>query len=154
MVMDASAIINPNTGKLAVSKREIKEISLQYCKETFAYNKPEMEYEAFIDEKRSVLSSSTFGPSPATFEKLIKKFKKSRKRTYDFLTKADKKIQTSMYKFCSKMFQEEKFPNKFEETVLHMIYKGKGSREILSNSRFIHCKEWLARTAEGLIVEE
>ena len=35
-----------------------------------------------------------------------------------------------------------------------MIYKRKGRREILYNNRFIHCKSWMARSAEALIVEE
>ena len=36
-----------------------------------------------------------------------------------------------------------------------MIFKGgKGRKEILSDSHFIHCKDFWARTAEGLIVED
>ena len=35
-----------------------------------------------------------------------------------------------------------------------MIYKGRGRRENLSSNRFIHCKSWLPRAAEGLVVQE
>ena len=35
-----------------------------------------------------------------------------------------------------------------------MIYKGKGRKENLSDNRFIHCKEWLPRAAEGLVVQD
>ena len=35
-----------------------------------------------------------------------------------------------------------------------MIYKGKGSREVLPNNRFIHCKFWFPRVAESLVVED
>ena len=52
------------------------------------------------------------------------------------------------------MFKEENFPLQFKDTVLHMIYKGKGRRETLSNNRFIHCKNWFARCAEAMVVEE
>ena len=38
--------------------------------------------------------------------------------------------------------------------MLHMIYKGKGKKEDLTNNRFIHCKEWMARAAEGLVVTD
>ena len=34
-----------------------------------------------------------------------------------------------------------------------MIYKGKGRKEELPNSRFIHCKSWLPRVAEACLVE-
>ena len=36
--LGATAIINPETNKLAVLNTEIKEISLKYCKETLANN--------------------------------------------------------------------------------------------------------------------
>ena len=52
------------------------------------------------------------------------------------------------------MFKEEVFPVEFGYTLLNMIYKVKGSREILSNIRFIHLKGWLARTAESLVVKD
>ena len=52
------------------------------------------------------------------------------------------------------MFMEEKFPMNFSYTTLHMIFKGKGRPDILSNNRFIHCKDWLPRAAEGLVVED
>ena len=35
-----------------------------------------------------------------------------------------------------------------------MIYKGRGRRENLSDNRFIHCKSWLPRVVEGLVVED
>ena len=52
------------------------------------------------------------------------------------------------------MFEEEIFPVQFEETILHMIFKGKGQRELLSNNRFIHCKACFARIVEGLVVAD
>ena len=53
------------------------------------------------------------------------------------------------------MFEEEEFPVEFQNTTLHIIFKGgKGRKEILSDNRFIHCKDFWARTAEGLIVED
>ena len=55
---------------------------------------------------------------------------------------------------CTIICCKEQFPNSFRETTLHMIYKGKGQREVLPNNRFIHSKFWLARTAEGCVVEE
>ena len=55
---------------------------------------------------------------------------------------------------CERMFDEETFPKEFQDTVLHMIFKGgKGRREILSDNRFIHSKGWFPRLVEGLVVE-
>ena len=51
------------------------------------------------------------------------------------------------------MIEEEQFPRSFDNTTLHQIYKGKGKREVLSNNRYIHSKDWLPRTAEALVVD-
>ena len=70
------------------------------------------------------------------------------------MKKASPGFQDSIFQFCVRMFEEEEFPEEFQNTTLHMIFKGgRGRKEILSDSRFIHCKEFWARTAEGLIVE-
>ena len=52
------------------------------------------------------------------------------------------------------MIEQEEFPISFQETTLHMIFKGgkKGKRENLSDNRFIHSKSWWPRTVEGLTV--
>ena len=36
---------------------------------------------------------------------------------------------------------------------MHQIYKSKGRKDVLSNSRYIHSKEWLPRLSEGMVVE-
>ena len=52
------------------------------------------------------------------------------------------------------MIEREQFPNEFNETTLHMIFKGgKGKKEVLSDNRFIHSKSWMPRLAEALLVE-
>ena len=143
--IEASAILNPITGKLVVSKKEIKDVSLKYCKDTLANNAPEKNYEKCIEDKKAQvkhlmeLSNGNFNPNIGTFMKNVKKFKSKGKKSYDFLTKAGSNFQYCMFKFCERMLNEEKFPNQLHDTMLHMIYKGKGAREVLSNNRFIHC---------------
>ena len=156
-----TAIINPRTGKLAVSKDEIKSVSLQYCKDTLANNDPAEGFKEEIDKKIKLvkelmeMKDGNFQAKKETFENMIQKFKKSRKRTYDFLTRANPKFQDVVFKFCEKMFKEEIFPDDFQNTTLHMVFKGGSLRkEILSHNRFVHCKGFFARVAEGLVVED
>lgn len=154
------AIINPRTGKLALTKKEIKQVTLNYCKETLLNNKPEKGFENDIEKKKkeakNILQSidGTFKAKVLTFRNMLKKFKDSRKRSYHFITKAGKMFQEVIFNMCQKMFSNEMFPNEFQNTILHMIFKGKGRRENLSDNRFIHCKDWFARVAEGLVVED
>ena len=157
--LQASAIINPVTEKLVVSKNKIKEVTLNYCKETLTNNIPDEAYEhdrkkeRFEQEIRNC--TETFQISKDTFNMTISKFKRSRKRNYDFLVKAGKGFQNSVLKFCKVMIEEEKYPESFKKTTLHMIFKGgRGRKEKLSDSRFIHSKNWFPRTAKACLVEE
>ena len=50
------------------------------------------------------------------------------------------------------MIKEETFPKYFRKTTLQMIWKGKGSVDILKNSRFLHMKSFLPRACEAVVV--
>ena len=52
------------------------------------------------------------------------------------------------------MIREVNFPKSFDKTNLIQIYKGKRNKNILSNGRFIHTKDWLPMTCESLLVIE
>ena len=145
---------------LAVTKKQIKEVSLKYCQDTLKNNEPEEEYMGKINDKKERLEKflneeeGDFEASREVFDGKIEKFKKSGKRNYDFLTRSGKKFQNAVYKFCLKMFKDETFPSEFQDTTLHMIFKGgKGRKENLSDNRFIHSKPWFPRLVEGLVVE-
>ena len=156
-----TAIVDPKTNKLVVNKDTIKEVTLQYCVDTLNNNTPEVGFETIIKEKKEKVKQllevkeGSFESSLETFWFNIKKFKRSGKKIYYFLTKAGPEFQNVVFKMCKRMFYEETFPKEFKETKLHMLFKGgKGKQNILENNRFIHCKEWWPRVAEGLVVED
>ena len=57
---------------------------------------------------------------------------------------------------CAKDFSKKNnFAESFKYTTLHMLFKNNSGRtDMLTNHRFIHCKEWLPRVAECLVVED
>jgi hypothetical protein len=141
----ANAIEDPITEKLVVSRNKIKEVALKYCKDTLTNNVPDKAYKEEIHAKKVRVDkelkkcTDKLEISEGTFTSILSKFKLSRKRNYDFLVKAGKGFQNTVFKFCKVMVEEEKFPESFKNTTLHMIFKGgKGRKEKLSNSRFIH----------------
>ena len=157
----ATAIVDPNTGRLAVSKQEIKDVTLKYCKDTLKDNDVEDEFKEVIQRKKEKVeqklseSGGTFEIRQETFDHVINKFKMSKKANYDFIVKASEAFQNGTFKFCQEMILKEQFPQAFNTTTLHMIFKGgKGRKEILSDNRFIHSKTWMPRLAEALVVEE
>ena len=90
-----------------------------------------------------------------TFDYKITNFKNKGKKNYHFITKAGNLFQNVVFKMCQRFFKEEQFPESFKDTTLHMLYKNNSGRtDLLTNHRFIHCKEWLPRVAECLVVED
>ena len=95
-VLEATAIVNPYTNKLAVTKGEIKSVSLKYCVDTLANNEPEENFQSIIENKKLQvkhflsLKGGSFLAKEETFFRNLEKFKMSGKRNYDFLTKAGK----------------------------------------------------------------
>ena len=158
--IEATTIINPKSGKLALTKNEIKKVTLQYTKDTLASNPAKEEFAEEIERKRGEMirmlkeNNGNFDvANKEIFEKVLSKFKSSRKRNYDFIVKADESFQEKVFQLCQIMMENEKFPAEFRNTTLHMIYKGKGKREDLTKNRFIHSKSWFPRLVEGLVVE-
>ena len=158
--MEAHAILDLATGQVAVSAKEIKRISLEYCKGGLKNNEVEEGFENDVRLKEVAhqnrmddMLAGGFTPTRGTFNKVIKKFKDNDKRNYDFLVKTGNKFKDAVFKLARRMLIEEVFPGCFEMTTLHQIYKGKGKKEIMSNNRFIHSKEWLPRLVEVMVVE-
>ena len=158
--MQAYSITDPKSGEVAVSGNEIKRISLEYCREVLTKNEAEGSYKKEIALKGSMhmermhdSQESMFKPSRESFKRVLKKFKDNDKRNYDFLVKTGEKFKEGVFRLCRRMIEEEEFPCNFDNTTLHQIFKGKGKREVLSNNRLIHSKEWLPRTVEGMVVD-
>jgi hypothetical protein len=159
--LESTAIVDPVSGKLVVSRTRIREVSLKYCKNTLKNNVPHEEFKDHIQSKIDEVKvkikelGGECSISRVTFDTVLAKFKKSGKRNYDFLVKAGKLFQEVVFQFCLEMIEKETFPASFKDTTLHMIFKGgKGRRHNLSDNRFIHSKLWWPRLAEGLVVEE
>ena len=159
--IEQTAIVDPMTGRVVGSRKKVKEVTLKYCKDTLKKNNtPEGYEDMFFNKKREVERKlrecdGKFKPQKEAFVELINKFKRGRKRNYDFLVRSSKRFQDAVFRFTSEMFEKEEFPDCFKETTLHMIFKGgKGKRHNLNDNRFIHSKFWFARAAEGLVVLE
>ena len=97
--------------------------------------------------------SEGFEVKKESFGKVLNKFSTKKTKAYDFLLKSGDKFKESIYKLCKRMLETEEFPRSFRKTVLHQLWKGKGSLDILKNSRFIHIKRYLPRTCDAMVME-
>ena len=71
-----------------------------------------------------------------------------------FFIQLGKLYQDAMYSLCKRIIDQEDVPKSFRKTTLYMIWKRKGSMDILKNNRFLHMKGVLARTVDALVVEK
>ena len=79
---------------------------------------------------------------------------RKKKSTYDIIVKADEAFQNVIFAALLRILNKEQIPSSFDFTTLVQIYKGKGLREELANSHFIHSKQWLPRMAEAMVVDK
>ena len=159
----AHAIKNPETKELVVDQDEIKDVSLKYCQKVLKRNEPKGEFRKLF-EIREELNAERMKEddgkgdeaSKEIFDQVLRKFKANNKRNYDFLMKASDEFKESVFCLCKRIIETESIPKKFRETTLHQIWKRKpGTRkEDLEANRYIHCKEWLPRTVEAMVVKE
>ena len=156
---DAQAVEDSRSGELVVAGSAIRRVSLEYCLDTLRQNKPKEKFKQLIEVKqrlhdeRMKEKDGAFDVTEDLFWQVLDKFKRKKKTSYDFLTKAGEGFQTAFWKFCRRMNAEESFPSRFDKTILVQLYKLKGPVQQLSSHRFIHMKEWAARLTEAIEVE-
>ena len=159
----ANAIKHPISGKLVVNKEEIKEVSLEYCKEVLTKNEPDEEFktmakmkELLHEQRMKQRLGEGFKAEKDVFNNIIEKFKKNNKRKYDFLIKSSNEYKESIFKLCKRIIEDETIPDNFRNTTLHQVWKKKPGtkKEDLDSNRYIHCKDSLPCAVQGMVVKE
>ena len=161
--MQAHAVNHPVTGKLIVNQEEIKKVSIEYCQKVLTKNEPDEHYKELSKLKEELHKKRMcedldcgFKAEREVFECVLDKFKKNGKRSYDFLIKASVAYKETIFNLCKRIIEKETIPQVFRNTTLHQIWKRKPGtkKEDLKANRYIHCKEWLPRTVEAIVVKE
>ena len=147
------------TGELLVTKDDIKKATLKYCVDNLKGNESHDDVKDMVNQRKEKQlkdmdeeTEDTFEINFDDFKGVIDTFVKKDTKTYDFLIKAGKKYQHSMYKLCKRIIDREEIPSSFRRTILYMLWKMKEPMNILKNQRFLHMKLVLARTVDALVV--
>ena len=104
--MESTSIVNPDNGKVVVTKKPIQEVTLKYCKETLSNNIVGGKYEEIMKTKKEEMKNrlgelgGNFIPTIETFEALVNKFKKSGKLNYDFFSQIQQKVSKYCFQIC------------------------------------------------------
>ena len=155
---EAAAVKDPKTGKMVVNNGDIKKTCLKYSLDVLKKNEPS---ELFKDQMKfkedliNQLVNDTEGHyevEEESYWELLDRLKTKNKRSYDFIVKSGDKFKKAILKLVKRVINMEEIPEKFLETLLVQLYKGKGCQQELPNSRFLHIMDWLPRVCESLAV--
>ena len=155
---EAAAVKDPKTGKMVVSPKAIKETCLKYCLDVLKKNEPnelfkdQMNYKEDLINEIINVKERDYEVKEEDYWDLLERLKVKNKRSYDFIVKSGQKFKEAILKLVKRVINLKEIPENFLETVLVQLYKGKGSQQELSNSRFLHIKNWLPRVCESLAV--
>ena len=159
--LEAVAIVDPVTDELKTSKNEIKETTLKYCADLLTNNPVEEGYRKDIIIKNKLHEARMGEDIPndekfndEDFQNALKRFSSKNKACYDFLTKAGKDFQQATQILMERIWESEYIPDGWKYTMLIMLYKGRGLKEVMDNNRFIHSKDWMPRFFEDLVVSK
>ena len=155
------AIIDPESNELKTTKDEILKTTISYCTNLLTNNPPDEGYEKDLQIKHKLhdarmlkqqMDEESFNDDD--FEEAIKRFSAKKKTCYNFLTKSGKDFQQAIKILLQKIWKLENIPTGWEFTLLIMLYKGSGLKEVMDNNRFIHSKDWIPRLFEDLVVSK
>ena len=94
-------------------------------------------------------------PTDEASKKLEKKVKSKKKSTFKFFNNASESFKKSMFKLARRIINEECVLDWFNQTTATQIYKGKGSRQDISKSRFIPVMEdYLGDLCDSITVDD
>ena len=158
---EAVAIVDPTNNDLKTTKDEILVTTVSYCANLLTNNAPDPGYERDLiiknklhDARMNVTDDEQEVFSDDDFKKALERFEGKKKSCYNFLTKAGKDFQEATKIFLHRIWETENIPVGWEYTLLIMLYKGVGLKEIMDNNRFIHSKNWMPRLFEDIVVSK
>ena len=145
---EAVVMENPENEELIFDAEKIKSVSLNYLTNLLKNREPKEEYEKelqvinILHEKRMVEDKEdedTF--SHNDFQELLKNLGKKNKAKYKYILEGGQSFHGCLFKLFKIIWEKERKPSNWENTVVHQLFKGKGKMSKLSNYRFIHTKE-------------
>ena len=157
---EPTAINDPITGEPITDNEEIKRVSLEHNVKILTKNKPKRKDMELINLKKcnheEIMSkgvTNSWALNQSTFNKVIEKIRKKRKKVYILFTKAGDSYKQALFEYMKKLIEYEGVPSCFLKTSLTQIWKKKGSALDLNNMRFIHMRQWRSKLLEAIISE-
>ena len=158
---EATIIKNPKDNQELTEPAEIRKASLAYCKDLLTNRLPKVKFQTDVQlkidvhgirMKESVENDIVF--SKELFQKSFSALKKKNSHKYDFILKAGQSLHLALYHLFENVWNSESEPDQWRNTNIIQLYKGKGSKDDISNYRNIHTKLETPKFFGHIVVSE
>ena len=158
---EAVCMEDPETGEIIVERGKLKEASVRYVANLLTNRDPKEEYkrefkimEKLHDIRSMEQSSEEIKLTEEDFKNLLKHLSGKNKGKYQFIIKAGKSYQNLLFELFKKIWESERKPDSWKNTMCHQLYKGKGEKKEFCNQRFIHSKEDIPKAFEQIVISK
>ena len=145
---EATVLIDYKTNKEVDTPEEIKRVSIDYCEELLTNRAPKEDFEEDLEFKQIIHKvrmeeevENDIEFSPELFDKSLKILSKKSGGKYNFIAKGGPSLKSALYNLFKTVWEKEQKPDKWRNTILLQLYKGRGPRGDLNNQRNIHTKQ-------------
>ena len=159
---EAVIIVDPKSEVEVDDPNEIKRVARDYCNDLLTNRQPKPDFEEDILAKefihtirmndRSCDDSNLEELTEVRFLKTYNILIKRKGAKYNFIMKGGKSLKTALFNLCKVVWRTEKQPDRWSQSTLIQLYKGKGHRGILDNQRHIHLKDEFPKFFGHLVV--
>ena len=140
-------VIDPKTNKLVFKPSEILKVCADYVKNLLTNREPREGFEKDLQWKHRVhdvrMKEHVEGDvefSTEMLDKTLEELKRKGGGKYDFILKGGKSLKNALFKLYKTVWNEEKKPDSWRDTVIIQLFKGRGLRTDLNNRRHLHTK--------------
>ena len=155
------AMKDPITGDLILEPSRLKEISLDYCVNLLQNNDidPEFAKEIYAENllhylRSYEISSYDENLEYSDFEARMSTVALKYPEKYQFVINSGKGFQNCIFNLFLKVWETEKKPQQWRNTVIVQLYKKKGDISSFDSQRNIHTKDYIPKLFEGLVVDK
>ena len=145
---EPTTLIDPVTKLEVDSVKEIKRISIEYCKNLLTNREPRKGFEDIVRNKIKIHDERMAEEVPENeanltkemFNNALERIQRKNPKKYSFILKAGQSYIDSLFFLFQAVWKHEVIPDDWKKTDIVQIFKGKGPQSDISGYRCIHTK--------------
>ena len=148
---EPTAVVNPKTNRIETKPSTILKVCADYVEELLTNKEPresfkDVEWKRIIHDIRMKERNENEIPfSRELFNSTFKQLKSKGGSKYNFILKAGKSLHDALFKLYEVVWNVERIPKTWKETVIVQLNKSESNKTDLNKKRHIHTKKDVAK---------